>query len=197
MKKHMPQITLCILGIIVLGTAAYPQETINDDTGRMMRRASERKEGEKRMRPRRPWQQRMKELQDHNPELFEEMKEMRKKDPAAFAGWLQKQIAQRRRDEIIKKHPAFGNFLDTLPTESRDALEKDLFRTPHQRKHHRNHSSVEDRGKQEETLYIEPEMFDAQTKRFENELERAEKRIQQLRELMKKRQQLRDQVTND
>jgi hypothetical protein len=186
-----------IMAITTLGLVAHAQEWKPKDHAEENRTRPHKEESGERMRNRRPWMRRMQELQEQNPELFEEMKEKRKENPAEFARWLREEIAQRRRDAILEKHTAFRDFFQSLDPDSRQALERDLFHAPPKGGHPHQRPPRNDIEPQIEAGSMDPEVFDAQTKRFEQEIERAEKRVEQLRELLQRRKALRDKVIQD
>ncbi len=138
----------------------------------------------------------LQELEQSDPERFAEAVQLRAEDPEAFTIWARNYIAERRRDALLKRHPSFKAFLATLPEGEREALEKDLFHATRGQRFVRATPVQEERARERQTRRgrIEAESFDARTQYFEKELERAEERIQHLRDLLERRRALREKV---
>ncbi len=135
-------------------------------------------------------------LRESDPDTYQSLQELRESDPEAFMERAREHMLQQRRNALLERHPALQDFLENLPTEEREALEADLF--PFARRERGRREGIASphaepvrrmRGRK-----IDPAQFDARTQHFEEELERAEKRIEHLRELLKRRRALRAEL---
>ena len=135
-------------------------------------------------------------LRTSDPETYQSLQELRKSDPEAFMEQAREHMLQQRRNALLERHPALQKFLDNLPADEREALEADLF--PFARRERGRPESAEPPhatpARRMRERKIDPAQFDARTQHFEEELERAEKRIEHLRELLKRRQALREEL---
>lgn len=137
----------------------------------------------------------LQELQKSDPAQYEQARTMRQQDPHAFSQWMRERMQKRRRETILERHPALHEFLTALPTEEREQIEADLFRLrrPERQQQENQQSEAESNhtrsGRQKE---IDHSQFDAQTRHFEREIERAEKRLEHLKHLLEQRKKLRD-----
>ncbi len=142
----------------------------------------------------------MQKLAERNPAEAEALRALRERDPVAFAARLKEQVEQWHLDRLLQRHPALEQILVQLPEPDRLAIERDLIRllrrgriggrlepdgdftlgtTRPERKRGDARPSIEE--------------FDAQTRRFETEVERAEARILELRKILEKRKAFREE----
>ncbi|MFU8780506.1 MAG: hypothetical protein ACNA71_05720 [Kiritimatiellia bacterium] len=136
------------------------------------------------------------QLEKSDPAEFQKVQHMRQEDPQAFAQWMRTRMRERRRQAVLERHPAFAAFLATLPESERQALEADLF--PARQRSEQTPESAPDIVRQRGTAHG-PQQADVndRTRHFEQEIERAEKRIQHLRELLEKRRELLETMPQD
>ena len=200
---HVSSIASIFAATTILLLTASPVFAQRQPPGRHGQRADETNRPE---RPRehvqaenRQGRQWLQEFAASNPEAFQQAQALRQEDPEAFALWIRTQMAKHRRNTIVERHPAFKSFLETLPDAERDALEHDLFQAPRGQRVRgdRQPGAPQADSQRMPREPINPERFDARTKHLENELAQAEERIQQLRQLLQKRNEMRERILQE
>ena len=203
MKKRSGFYAAGIKSILVLATLSLLTSAdllIAQPQARQHRQGAGEREGAERRREqqangmRQRGMQWLRDLEQSDPEQYQAVQELREQDPEAFAAWMREYLLERRRQEVLDRHPALKAFLDSLPEDAREELENDLFLMPFSPRVRDRREAAHPATRRPRREMADAASFDARTQFFENELARAEERIRNLRALIERRNAMREQI---